>query len=91
MPQEAQSQPCRKSHGQCLGPDIVHDAFNSDDRAQAEKYIAFHEGLAPISPAIANAVARAVGVRCLALPIDQDALLLALRHGTAEIDRRWGD
>ena len=45
----------------------------------------------PISPAIANAVARAVGVRCLALPLDQDALLLAMRRGQAEIDRCWGD
>ncbi|HXF60088.1 MAG TPA: molybdopterin cofactor-binding domain-containing protein, partial [Caldilineaceae bacterium] len=45
----------------------------------------------PISPAIANAIARAVGVRCLALPIDQDALLLAMRRGETELDRRWGD
>jgi len=45
----------------------------------------------PISPAIANAITRAVGVRCLALPVDQDALLLAMQHGEAEIDRRWGD
>lgn len=45
----------------------------------------------PISPAIANAIAHAVGVRCLALPIDQDALLLAIKHNEHEIDRRWGD
>ena len=45
----------------------------------------------PISPAIANAIYHAVGVRCLALPIDQDALLLAMRRGATEIDRRWGD
>ena len=45
----------------------------------------------PISPAIANAIYHAVGVRCLALPIDQDALLLAMRDGQEEIDRRWGD
>jgi xanthine dehydrogenase molybdenum-binding subunit len=45
----------------------------------------------PISPAIANAVASAVGVRCRALPIDQDALLLAMQRGEAEIDRCWGD
>lgn len=45
----------------------------------------------PISPAIANAITRAVGVRVRALPIDQDALLLAMRRGEAEIDRRWGD
>ena len=45
----------------------------------------------PISPAIANAVCNAVGVRSLALPLDQDALLLAMRRGAAEIERRWGD
>ncbi|WP_374716915.1 xanthine dehydrogenase family protein molybdopterin-binding subunit [Caldilinea sp.] len=45
----------------------------------------------PISPAIANAIYNAVGVRCLALPIDQDALLLAMKQGVRELDRRWGD
>ena len=35
----------------------------------------------PISPAITNAIYNAVGVRCLALPVDQDALLLAMKHG----------
>ena len=45
----------------------------------------------PISPAITNAIATAVGVRCRALPVDQDALLLAMQHGETEIDRRWGD
>jgi hypothetical protein len=27
----------------------------------------------------------------MALPVDQDALLLAMKHGEREIDRRWGD
>lgn len=45
----------------------------------------------PISPAIGNAIAHAVGVRCLALPLDQDALLLAMRRDDHELDRRWGD
>jgi CO/xanthine dehydrogenase Mo-binding subunit len=45
----------------------------------------------PISPAITNAIYNAVGVRCLALPVDQDALLLAIRRGQGETDRRWGD
>ncbi len=44
----------------------------------------------PISPAITNAVCNAVGVRCLALPVDQDALLLAMRDGKKEIDGHWG-
>ncbi len=45
----------------------------------------------PISPAITIAIHNAVGVRCLALPIDQDALLLAMQQGVTELDRRWGD
>ena len=45
----------------------------------------------PISPAITNAIYNAVGVRCMALPVDQDALLLAMKRGEREIDRRWGD
>ncbi len=44
----------------------------------------------PISPAITNAIYNAVGVRCLALPVDQDALLLAMRDGEKEIDGHWG-
>ena len=44
----------------------------------------------PISPAITNAICNAVGVRCLALPVDQDALLLAMRDGEKEIDGHWG-
>ena len=45
----------------------------------------------PISPAITNAIYNAVGVRCMALPVDQDALLLAMKAGSREIDKRWGD
>jgi len=45
----------------------------------------------PISPAITNAIYHAVGVRVLALPVDQDALLLAMKRGEREIDRCWGD
>lgn len=45
----------------------------------------------PISPAITNAIFNAVGVRCLALPLDQDALLLAMKRGERELDRCWGD
>ena len=45
----------------------------------------------PISPAITNAISHATGVRCRALPVDQDALLLAMKRGDRELDRRWGD
>lgn len=45
----------------------------------------------PISPAITNAIYHAVGIRQMALPVDQDALLLAMRRGEREVDRCWGD
>jgi CO/xanthine dehydrogenase Mo-binding subunit/aerobic-type carbon monoxide dehydrogenase small subunit (CoxS/CutS family) len=45
----------------------------------------------PISPAITNAVYNAVGVRCMALPLDQDALLLAMKRGETVVTARWGD
>ena len=37
-----------------------------------------------------NAIYNAVDVRCLALPVDQNALLLAMRDGEIEIDGYWG-
>jgi xanthine dehydrogenase molybdenum-binding subunit len=45
----------------------------------------------PISPAITNAIYNATGVRCLALPVDQDALLLAMKRGETVVERCWGD
>jgi xanthine dehydrogenase molybdenum-binding subunit len=45
----------------------------------------------PISPAISNAIYNAVGIRCMALPIDQDALLLAIKAGETVVERCWGD
>jgi xanthine dehydrogenase molybdenum-binding subunit len=45
----------------------------------------------PISPAITNGIFNATGVRFMALPVDQDALLLAMKRGTVELDKRWGD
>ena len=45
----------------------------------------------PISPAIASAVYHAVGIRALALPLDQDALLLAMKKNKRELRSRWGD
>ena len=45
----------------------------------------------PISPAITNAIYNAVGVRCLALPVDQDALLLAMKHGVTELRHAAGE
>jgi CO/xanthine dehydrogenase Mo-binding subunit len=39
----------------------------------------------PTTPAITNAIYNAVGVRIRRLPVDQDALLLALRAGRTEV------
>ncbi|MEE4292796.1 MAG: molybdopterin cofactor-binding domain-containing protein [Xanthomonadales bacterium] len=45
----------------------------------------------PTSAAITNAIRRATGVRVLSLPVDQDALLRAVRAGESEVERGWGD
>ncbi|MFN8531459.1 MAG: molybdopterin cofactor-binding domain-containing protein [Anaerolineae bacterium] len=43
------------------------------------------------TPAICNAIYNAVGVRVYATPVDQDALLLAMKRGEREIHRAWQD
>ena len=43
------------------------------------------------SPAIANAIYHATGVRVFSLPVDQDALYRALRHGECEVHTAWQD
>lgn len=40
----------------------------------------------PTTPAITNAIYNACGVRIRRLPVDQDALLLAMRAGRTEIN-----
>jgi xanthine dehydrogenase molybdenum-binding subunit len=40
----------------------------------------------PITPAITNAIANAVGVRVRRLPVDQDALLRAMKSGAKSVD-----
>ncbi len=42
-------------------------------------------------PAIANAIANAVGVRVYKVPVDQDALLRAIRAGERELHTAWQD
>lgn len=44
----------------------------------------------PTSAAITNAIYRAVGVRVYELPVDQDALALALRRGERDLMAGWG-
>ena len=43
------------------------------------------------TPAIANAISHATGVRVYRIPVDQDALLRALKAGTAEVHATWHD
>ena len=40
----------------------------------------------PITPAITNAIANAVGVRVRRLPVDQDTLLRAMKNGAKSVD-----
>ena len=43
------------------------------------------------TPAICNAIYNATGVRIFKIPVDQDALLLAMKRGETEVHRAWQD
>ncbi len=43
------------------------------------------------TPAICNAIYNAIGVRVYSLPVDQDALLLALKRGEHAVHTAWQD
>ncbi len=45
----------------------------------------------PTNPAIANAIYNATGVRPMSLPVDQDALLRAIKAGSKEVLTAWGE
>ncbi|MBK8020346.1 MAG: molybdopterin-dependent oxidoreductase [Chloroflexi bacterium] len=65
-----------------------------EDRASDGPYGAKGVGEIPsinTSPAIANAIYNAVGVRVFSIPVDQDALLRAMRAGRTEVHTAWHD
>jgi selenium-dependent xanthine dehydrogenase len=67
-------------------PEIV--SFLVEDESSTGPYGAKGVGeisSIPTTPAITNAIYNAVGVRVKRLPVDQDALLLALRGGKKEV------
>jgi xanthine dehydrogenase molybdenum-binding subunit len=43
------------------------------------------------TPAICNAIYNAVGVRIFSIPVDQDALLRAMKGGQTEVHTAWHD
>jgi xanthine dehydrogenase molybdenum-binding subunit len=73
-------------------PEIISHLV--EDRAAAGPYGAKGVGEIPsinTSPAIANAIYNAVGVRVYSIPVDQDALLRAMRQGETEVHHAWHD
>jgi xanthine dehydrogenase molybdenum-binding subunit len=73
-------------------PEII--SYLVEDRAAEGPYGAKGVGEIPsinTSPAIANAIYNAVGVRIFSIPVDQDALLRAMRQGEKEVHTAWHD
>ncbi|MCA9907363.1 MAG: xanthine dehydrogenase family protein molybdopterin-binding subunit, partial [Anaerolineae bacterium] len=73
-------------------PEIVSRLV--EDRAAEGPYGAKGVGEIPsinTTPAICNAIYNATGVRIYSLPVDQDALLRAIKRGEAEIHTAWKD
>jgi xanthine dehydrogenase molybdenum-binding subunit len=73
-------------------PEIV--SYLVEHRASEGPYGAKGVGEIPsinTSPAIANAIYNAVGVRVYSIPVDQDALYRAMREGQKEIHSAWHD
>ncbi|MBZ0299305.1 MAG: molybdopterin-dependent oxidoreductase [Anaerolineae bacterium] len=73
-------------------PEIISHLV--EDRSADGPYGAKGVGEIPsinTSPAIANAIYHAVGVRVFSIPVDQDALLRAMRTGSTEVHTAWHD
>jgi xanthine dehydrogenase molybdenum-binding subunit len=65
-----------------------------EDRAAEGPYGAKGVGEIPsinTTPAICNAIYNATGVRVFATPVDQDALLRAIKQGVREVHSAWHD
>jgi xanthine dehydrogenase molybdenum-binding subunit len=45
----------------------------------------------PTNPAITNAIYNATGVRVMSIPVDQDALLRAIKAEKKELLTAWGE
>jgi xanthine dehydrogenase molybdenum-binding subunit len=79
-------------------PSIKHapkiTSYLIEDRTADGPYGAKGVGELPsinTSPAIANAITNATGVRVYSLPVDQDALYRAIRKGEPEVHTAWHD
>lgn len=73
-------------------PEIISHLV--EDRAADGPYGAKGVGEIPsinTSPAITNAIYHAVGVRVFSIPVDQDALLRAIRSNQTEVHTAWHD
>ncbi len=73
-------------------PEIV--SYLVEDRASEGPFGAKGVGEIPsinTSPAIANAIYNAVRVRIFSIPVDQDALLRAMRNDETEVHTAWHD
>jgi xanthine dehydrogenase molybdenum-binding subunit len=73
-------------------PEIISHLI--EHRASTGPYGAKGVGEIPsinTTPAIANAIYNATGVRIFSIPVDQDALLLALKKGATEVHTAWHD
>ncbi|MCB9456981.1 MAG: molybdopterin-dependent oxidoreductase [Anaerolineaceae bacterium] len=71
-------------------PEIVSHLV--EHRSEAGPYGAKGVGEIPsinTTPAICNAITNATGVRIYATPVDQDALLLAIKNGQTELHTAW--
>ncbi len=92
-----EGQPWVRRLGQYKMPGIAHmpemHTFIVEDEVSTGPFGAKGVGeiaSIPTSPAITNAIYNAVGVRIYTLPVDQDALLRAMKAGQKELREGWG-